>query len=79
MVKPVGAPGNGKMLKPEGPKIDANGRTREIDKCAKMVKWVKWRNGKTGNGPKMVKTLKPTGRKIDADGKMAKPVSALKW
>ena len=40
MLKPVGAK-SGKMLKPEGPKIDANGKSGKTNKRAKRIKSVK--------------------------------------
>ena len=35
------------MLKPGGPKIDANGKKGKTDKRAKTVKLIKWKIGKT--------------------------------
>ena len=67
-VKLLGGGRNGKMLKPTGPEIGANGKMVKLtsDKMdnGKMVKLVwgqaKWQNLK-----------KPTGPKIDTHGKMA--------
>ena len=54
MVKPVNAQKMVKMLKPEGPQIDAEGKMVK-SKAIEMVQLVKCQNGKTVRGAKMVK------------------------
>ena len=39
---------NGKMLKPAGPKIDANGKMVKLTSATKMVNWQNGKIGKTG-------------------------------